>query len=154
MSDHHLAQLNIGLLRAPLDSPAMAGFVALLDPINALADTSPGFVWRLRGEGADDATGVRVFGEEILVNLSVWETYEALWNFTYRSDHLEAVRRRREWFTRMREAFLVLWWVPAGHVPDVEEARDRLALFRERGASPAAFSFRDPMPAPSAAPRA
>lgn len=144
MTAHHLAQLNVGRLRHPLDAPEAAGFVAGLEPINALADSSPGFVWRLTDEGGQDATAIRPAGDDVIVNLSVWESREALWNFTYRSDHMEYVRRRREWFTRAAEAFTVLWWTPAGEPPTVQEALSRLARLREHGPGPEAFTFRRP----------
>ncbi|MQA83412.1 MAG: DUF3291 domain-containing protein [Streptosporangiales bacterium] len=142
---HHLAQFNVGLLRAPLESPELADFVALLDPINALAEESPGFVWRLQTEEGD-ATSVRPYGDMVIVNLSVWESGRALWDFAYASRHLDVVRRRREWFERMAEPYLVLWWVGAGHVPTVAEAMHRLDLLRHEGPSPSAFTFRRFLP--------
>jgi hypothetical protein len=144
MTDHHLAQLNVGRLRRPLDAPESAGFVAGLKPVNALADASPGFVWRLTDEGGEDATSIHPNGDDMIVNLSVWESREALWDFTYRSDHLELLRHRREWFVRATEPIAVLWWVPAGHLPSVGEALDRLARLREKGPGPDAFTFREP----------
>jgi hypothetical protein len=138
---HHLAQLNVATLRHPLDDPRMVPFVEMLDPVNAAADAAPGFVWRLVEEGTADATGLRPAGEDVIVNLTVWETQEALWDFTYRSGHLEVMRRRREWFERHVEAHLVLWWIPAGHLPTVGEALDRLADLRAHGPSPRAFTF-------------
>jgi hypothetical protein len=144
MTDHHLAQLNVGRLIQPLDAPESAGFVAGLKPINALADAAPGFVWRLTDEDGEDATSIHPNGDDmIIVNLSVWESRESLWNFAYRSDHLELLRHRREWFVRMTEPIAVLWWVPAGHVPSVEEALGRLALLCEKGPNPEAFTFRE-----------
>jgi hypothetical protein len=137
----HLAQINIATLRHPLDDPRMTPFVEMLDPVNAAADGAPGFVWRLVEEGEADATGMRPAGEDVIVNFSIWETQEALWDFTYRSGHLEVMRRRREWFERHVEAHLVLWWVPAGHVPTVDEALERLAYLRKHGPSPRAFTF-------------
>ncbi|GAA2391577.1 DUF3291 domain-containing protein [Streptomyces glaucosporus] len=137
----HLAQLNVATLRHPLDDPCMAPFVEMLDPVNAAADDAPGFVWRLVEDGAADATGLRPAGEDVIVNLTVWETQEALWDFTYRSGHLEVMRRRREWFERHVEAHLVLWWIPAGHLPTVGEALERLADLRAHGPSPRAFTF-------------
>ncbi|MCX5396083.1 DUF3291 domain-containing protein [Streptomyces sp. NBC_00102] len=137
----HLAQLNVSTLLHPLDDPRIAPFVELLEPVNATADTAPGFVWRLVGYGGADATDLRPAGENVIVNMSVWETPEALWDFTYRSGHLEVMRRRRDWFDRHVEAHLVLWWVPAGHVPTVEEALERLAGLRAEGPSPRAFTF-------------
>ncbi|MFB6806539.1 DUF3291 domain-containing protein [Streptomyces sp. NPDC056387] len=137
----HLAQINVATLRHPLDDPRMAAFVELLDPVNAAADSAPGFVWRLVEEGAVDATALRPAGEDVIVNMSVWETQEALWDFTYRSGHLEVMRRRREWFERHVEAHLVLWWIPAGHLPTVDEALERLADLQAHGPSPRAFTF-------------
>ncbi|TDD59204.1 DUF3291 domain-containing protein [Actinomadura rubrisoli] len=137
----HLAQLNVATLRYPLDDPRMAGFTALLDPVNALADGAPGFVWRLVEEGEADATGMRPAGDDVIVNFSVWESSEALWDFVYRSGHLETMRRRREWFQRHVDAHLVLWWIPAGHVPTVAEGLERLELLRTVGPSPRAFTF-------------
>lgn len=145
---HHLAQLNVARLRAPLDGPELAGFVAALEPINALADTSPGFVWRLQTEDGD-ATAIRAFADDaVLVNMSVWESIEALADFVYGSPHRAVMARRRQWFERMAEAYLVLWWVPAGHLPTVEEARRRLDLLQRRGPSADAFTFRSPFPPP------
>jgi Domain of unknown function (DUF3291) len=146
----HLAQLNIGRIRAPLDSPELAPFVEALDSINALADTSPGFVWRLQTEDGD-ATAIRPYDDDMmLVNMSVWESLDHLADFVYRSAHSGIMRRRREFFEKMSDAFLVLWWVPAGHRPDVHEAKDRLERLRRDGPTPAAFTFRHHFPPPSA----
>jgi hypothetical protein len=148
MSGYHLAQLNIGRLLAPLESSQLAPFVEALEPINALADGTPGFVWRLQTEDGD-ATAIRAFDDDMLiVNMSVWESVEALADFVYQSDHLSVMRRRREFFERMAEAFMVLWWVPAGHRPSVDEAKDRLERLRRSGPSLEAFTFRAPFPAP------
>ncbi|WP_030167858.1 DUF3291 domain-containing protein, partial [Spirillospora albida] len=141
MTGHHLAQFNLATLTAPLDSPALADFVALLDPVNALADAAPGFVWRLTEEGEPDATGLRPAGHDVIINYSVWESAETLWDFVYRTPHLDTMRRRREWFRRHAEAHLVLWWIPAGYTPTVEEAMERLAHLRGHGPSPRAFTF-------------
>ncbi len=144
----HLAQVNVAVLQAPLDSPQLAGFVELLDPINALADRSPGFVWRLQTEDGD-ATAIRAFEDDrIIVNLSVWASLEALGEFVYESRHLDVLRRRRQWFERMGEAHLALWWIPAGSIPTVEEAKRRLEVLRERGPSPDAFTLREPVAPP------
>ncbi|MCC5474506.1 DUF3291 domain-containing protein [Streptomyces barringtoniae] len=147
----HLAQLNVATLRHPLDDPRMAPFVELLEPVNTAADSAQGFVWRLVEDGAADATALRPAGEDVIVNLTVWETQEALWDFTYRSGHLEVLRRRREWFERHVEAHLVLWWVPAGHLPTTGEALERLADLRAHGPSPRAFTFASPYTAAEAA---
>jgi hypothetical protein len=145
----HLAQLNIALAREPLAAPLLRDFVAALEPVNAAADSSPGFVWRLQTDDGD-ATGIRGFGDDrVIVNLSVWESLEALRGFAYGNrDHLDVMRRRREWFERMPDAFLVLWWVPAGHAPTVAEAEERLDLLRAAGPSPEAFTFRRHFPPP------
>ena len=140
MSNYQLAQLNIAALKAPLDSPELKDFVDNLDRINALAEGSPGFVWRLKGDG-NDATSLRPLGEEIIVNMSVWRDVAALRDFAYRSGHVEIMRRRREWFTRMAEAYMVLWWVPAGHEPTMAEAVERLTLLRQQGPTAAGLHF-------------
>ena len=148
MSRYHIAQLNIGRIVAPLDSPQLAGFVNQLDEINALADAAPGFVWRFQTESGD-ATALRPYDDDrILVNFSVWESPGALHQFVYRTAHVEVMRRRREWFEVMREAYLVLWWVPAGHRPTVQEAIARLETLRSRGLSAEAFTFRELYPQP------
>ncbi|MGH8933920.1 MAG: DUF3291 domain-containing protein [Egibacteraceae bacterium] len=142
----HLAQVNIGLTRAPLDSAKLAGFVAALEPINALTDASPGFVWRLQTEDGD-ATAVRGFGDDrLIINMSVWESIEALATFVYDGAYVAVMRQRRQWFQLMREAFMVLWWVPVGHLPTVAEAEDRLAHLCANGPSPDAFTFKSPFP--------
>ena len=143
----HVAQVNIALPKAPVDSPLMADFMALLDPINALADASDGFVWRLQTDEGN-ATSIRPFEDErLMVNLSTWESVEAMREFVYRSVHVEVMRRRRKWFEHMR-LYMALWWVPAGHIPSVEEAKDRLAHLREHGPTPQAFTFREPFGPP------
>jgi hypothetical protein len=144
---HELAQLNIALMKTPLDSPGMADFVANLAPVNALAERSPGFVWRLQDEEGD-ATAIRPFGPEVLVNLSVWRDVASLTDFVYRSAHVEMLQRRKEWFERASGMHQVLWWVPKGHRPDVREAAVRLARLREHGPTPEAFTFRQTFLAP------
>jgi|RhiMetdeSRZDD1v2_1073273.scaffolds.fasta_scaffold563693_4 hypothetical protein len=140
----HLAQVNIGRARGAIDQPVMAGFVAQLEPINALADASPGFVWRLQTEDGD-ATAVRPYADDrVLINLSVWVDLTALRAFVFRSAHTEVMRHRREWFERFPEAYLALWWVPAGHRPSVAEAVERLGHLQAHGPSGHAFSFREP----------
>lgn len=149
MSRYQLAQLNIASMREPLESPGMADFVANLERINALAEASPGYVWRLQDE-AGDATAIRPFGAEVLVNLSLWRDVQSLSDYVYKSAHTEMLKRRREWFDKLEAAHMVLWWVPAGHLPTVEEAAERLTLLREQGPSAQAFSFRQAFPAPDA----
>lgn len=158
MSAYHLAQLNIGIIKGPIDSPVMAEFVANLDRINALAERSPGFVWRLQTEEGN-ATAIRPYpeNENMAVNLSVWADVDSLRRFVFQSAHVEIMRRRSEWFVKMGEAFLVLWWVPKGHIPGIEEAKARLELLRRKGPTAEAFTFRQAYPppdAPQSAPRA
>ncbi len=144
----HLAQVNIARMHAPLDDPVMEGFRSRLEPINAIADGSPGFVWRLQtAEG--DATAIRAFDDDrIIVNMSVWESLEALHQFVYRSHHVGPLRDRREWFEPMEGPILALWWIPAGHVPTVEEAKAKLEELRLNGPRASAFTFRQPFPPP------
>ena len=149
-SSYQLAQLNIARLKAPLDSPELKDFVDNLDRINELADNSPGFIWRLTGDG-NDATALRPMGDDVIVNMSVWRDVESLKNYVYRSPHVEILKRKREWFTRMAESPFVLWWVAAGHQPTLAEAANKLILLRERGPSPAAFTFVSAFAAPDAA---
>jgi hypothetical protein len=142
----HLAQVNIGRMKDALESPAMAGFVARLDELNALADGSPGFVWRLQTE-AGNATYLRPYDDDrILFNMSVWESVEALKSYVYRSAHADALRRRQDWFSRFEGVYAALWWVPAGHRPSVDEARKRLAWLEADGPTPYAFTFRQVFP--------
>ena len=141
MSAYELAQLNIAVMKEPLDSPGMADFVANLDRINALAESSAGYVWRLQDEDGD-ATALRPMGENILVNMSVWQNIESLNHYVYKTAHIEIMRRRQEWFERMQEAHFVLWWVPIGHHPTITEASARLDLLRNNGPTAEAFSFR------------
>lgn len=149
MSAYELAQLNVASMKYPLDSPEMADFANNLDRINALAEASPGFAWRLQTEEGD-ATALRPYGEHVLVNMSVWQDVEALNQYVYRSAHVEIMRRRREWFERMNEAFMVLWWVPRGHRPTITEAVARLELLRQSGPTARAFTFHKVFPPPGA----
>ena len=143
----HLAQVNIGKIRGPLDGPVMAGFMKRLDEINALADHSPGFVWRLQtNEG--NATYFRPYehDDRILLNMSVWESVEALKNYVYRTAHAELLRHRQEWFEKFAGVYLALWWVPAGHLPGIDEAKKRLAHLEKHGPTQYAFTFKNVFP--------
>ena len=153
MAAHHLAQVNVATLRAPLDGPELAGFVAQLEPLNALADQSPGFVWRLQTEDGD-ATAIRPFDDDrVMVNLSVWASVEAVRNFVYATRHLDVMRHRRAWFHRMPDPYLAMWWPPAGTIPTVAEAKGRLELLTAKGPTTDAFTFRAPFPEPADATR-
>jgi hypothetical protein len=147
--DSQIAQVNIALPREPLDSPALAEFVVNLEPVNALADAAPGFVWRLADESGD-ATSIRVFDDELLIiNMSVWESIEALWSFVYDGGHLEVMRRRREWMRQIADSYMALWWIEAGHIPSTGEARERLDDLREHGPTERAFTFKQRYAAPT-----
>ena len=150
MSTYELAQLNVARMKEPLESPSMADFVNNLDRINALAESSPGFAWRLKTEEGD-ATALRPMGEDTLVNISVWKDVASLNKYVYQSAHVEIMRRRKEWFERMKEAWVVLWWVPKGHRPTVQEAIAKLELLRAIGPTEQAFTFKKAFAAPDAA---
>jgi hypothetical protein len=137
----HIAQLNIALLEEPIEAPRFDEFRAALDRINALAEASPGFVWRLVGDG-NDATGLRPFGPEYLVNLSVWQSIDALFEFTYKTAHTEVMAQRKQWFPKLKSNHMVLWWIKAGQVPSVHEAGERLKHLDAHGPSAHAFTFK------------
>jgi len=144
-----LAQVNIGILRESTDSPVVAEFMNALDEINALAEASPGFVWRMQDDSGN-ATAIRgPWRSEILANMSVWETVQDLERFTYESAHGPYVKRRREWFKPLGGRFMALWWVPAGTTPTLAEAKDRLDLLAEQGVTAEAFTIRRPFPPPA-----
>jgi hypothetical protein len=148
MAVYELAQLNIADMKTPLDAPEMADFVANLDRINALAEGAPGFIWRLKSDDGN-ATSLRPFGANTLVNMSVWASVDDLSNFVYKSLHVEIMKRRKEWFARMAEAYQVLWWVPQGHRPHEYEAMQRLQTLRAMGPTDKAFSFKQPFAKPA-----
>ncbi|MGH8807980.1 MAG: DUF3291 domain-containing protein [Noviherbaspirillum sp.] len=144
----HIAQVNIGRARASIADPLMAGFVARLDEINALAEASPGFVWRLKTDDGN-ATSLQPYDDErILINLSVWESPEHLKQFVYRSAHADVMRERKAWFERFSDAYIALWWVAPGHCPTIAEAKERLAYLQLHGESEFAYSFARQFPAP------
>jgi Domain of unknown function (DUF3291) len=148
MASHHLAQINIGRLVAPIDDPRIADFVAQLDPINALAERSPGFVWRLQS-ASGNATDIPYSDDPfVIVNMSVWESVEALKNFVYASEHISPFRDRAKWFEKMNKPHYCLWWIPAGHIPTVAEGGERLEHYQQKGATPNAFWFGKEFPAP------
>lgn len=150
MGDWHLAQVNVGRLVAPHDDPQVAGFFADLDRINALADASPGFVWRLQGDDGN-ATGFRPTPDpRFIVNISTWSDADALFAFVYRSAHTPVMARRKAYFERFDGAFQCLWWVPAGHRPSIDEVLAKLWLLDRYGPCPQAFTFKTRHPAPDA----
>jgi hypothetical protein len=137
-----LAQINIARMIAPIDSPVMADFVANLDAVNLLAESSPGFVWRLKDD-TNNATSIKVFDDDFLiVNMSVWASVEALFDYVYKSDHKKVLKRKSEWFEHMPEMHMALWYVQPDHFPNVEEAVSRIVHIRDHGETPHAFTFR------------
>ncbi|WP_062437471.1 DUF3291 domain-containing protein [Herbidospora daliensis] len=140
----HLAQFNVAHMRAPVDDPLLAEFVAALEPVNTQADAAPGFVWRaIANEDDPEETITHEFGDHLLINYSIWESRDALWNFVYRSPHLAILQRRREWFHRVAEPYTVMWWVEEGEIPSLKEAWNRLTLLRQKGPTPDAFTFKE-----------
>ncbi|MBB1489426.1 DUF3291 domain-containing protein [Oceanospirillum sediminis] len=145
---YQLAQINIARAVAGLESEQMAGFVARLDEINALADQAPGFVWRLQSE-AGDATSFRVFDDPlILANMSVWQDIGSLKDYVYKSLHVELIRDRDAWFKKMTKAHQALWWIPKGHIPSLEEGKEKLEYLAQHGPGPSVFTFARAFPAP------
>ena len=143
-----IAQLNVGRAVAPMDAAPMADFMARLDEINALAERSPGFVWRLKGESGNN-TDLKVTGDPLfIVNLSVWASLEELHAFTHRSDHRTVFARRYEWFERRDGPNTVIWWQPAGTIPGTVDALGRLHLLEAQGPTPEAFTFKQSFPPP------
>ena len=137
----HLAQINIAKALAEMDDPIMHGFVSRLDEINALADDAPGFVWRLQTDDGD-ALNLRVFDNPMLIiNMSVWDDVASLKNFTYKTMHVEVFKERKKWFTKLGKPHMALWWVPAGHVPTLDEAKEKLELMAQHGPTEEAFTF-------------
>ena len=150
MAGFQLAQFNVARMRGPIDSPVMEGFVSQLERINAIAEATPGFVWRLQTEEGD-ATALRPYDDPMMiVNMSVWESLAALHGYVYQSPHVGPLRERKSWFETPSEAILVLWWVPAGHIPTVDEAKERLEHLRRHGPTDRAFTFRQAFPPPGA----
>ncbi len=142
MPHYHLAQINIGRVRYPVEDPRMAGFMTKLDEINALAERSPGFVWRLQSSEGN-ATSYHAFPDDdrLLLNMSVWTGVNELKDYVYRTAHSQFLRRREEWFEKFEGVYLALWWIPAGHHPTIEEARERLVHLEQHGPTPFAFTF-------------
>ncbi|NNM23926.1 MAG: DUF3291 domain-containing protein [Flavobacteriaceae bacterium] len=139
----HLAQFNIAEAVSNSDDPIMADFFNNTERINALADAAPGFIWRLKDDASGDSYSIKAYDNEfMLINLSVWEDRQSLFNFVYNTDHVEIFKRRKEWFHKMPKMHMVLWYVEKGHIPTVEEAKERLNYLQQHGESKNAFSFR------------
>ncbi len=147
---YELAEINIAKLLAPIDDPRIEGFVDGLDQINVLAESSPGFCWRLQDADGASATSIRAFDDElVLINMSSWESVDYLKDFVFNTVHREFLRRRREWFGALGELYAAMWWVPAGHRPDEIEGIARLEMLRESGPTPEAFTFKERFAPPS-----
>ena len=144
MQKYQLAQLNIArMVGVDINDPIMIDFVTQLDAVNEIAEKSDGFIWRLKDESGN-ATGLNPFDDvQMIVNMSVWEDIAALERFVFNDQLLEVMRRRREWFQRFGKAFMVLWWVPEGHQPTLEEAKERLEYLQNNGATAYAFDFKN-----------
>jgi len=148
----HIAQMNVGTTLYDTDDPRMAYFMENLDRVNALAEATPGFVWRLMGEG-NNATDIKpTENPRFIVNMSVWRSIEALFDYVYRSDHRAVMVRRREWFAKPEGPYHVLWWVEAGHIPSIEEGLARLSHLATHRPTPRAFTFREHFPENAAGP--
>lgn len=142
MSQYHLAQLNIATAIASMESEVMSEFVENLERINQLGEDSPGFVWRLKDE-TGDATSIQVYDNpNVIVNLTVWQDPDSLKHFIFKTDHANFLKRKKQWFESSREATYVLWWIPAGHLPDLAEAKGKLEHLRDHGETTHAFSFK------------
>lgn len=141
LQDFHLAQLNVGRIKYPQDSAEMADFVGALDAINLLAEQSDGFVWRLKDDSGN-AMSFNIFDENTLPNMSVWRDRDSLFKYVYKTGHAHYLGRRKEWFHMPTEGHMVLWWVPAGHRPTLEDAAERLNYLRDHGPTPMAFTFK------------
>ena len=141
MSKLYLAQVNIAKCLAPFSDPIMQGFINNVDKMNAIADSSEGFIWRLKDEDKDAA--VLVFKDDtLIINISVWESREALFNYTYNSDHIEVFKRKKEWFSKIKMMHLAFWYVPEDYIPTFQDAKDRLDYLNAHGETPYAFSFK------------
>ncbi|MEQ9328419.1 MAG: DUF3291 domain-containing protein [Rhodospirillales bacterium] len=151
MTSYHIAQINVGRTLYPMDDPGIADFVNQLDAINAMADVAPGFVWRLQSDSGNATDIVLTEDPQFIINMSVWESVESLFDYVYKTAHTRVMARRRDWFERPDEAYQCLWWVPAGHIPTPQEGLDRLALLNANGPGPGAFTFKQRFPMPDGA---
>ncbi|TPV55643.1 DUF3291 domain-containing protein [Aestuariibacter sp. GS-14] len=144
-----LAQLNVAKTRYPLDDPRIKDFVDNLDRVNAIAEASEGFIWRLKDD-AGNATNIKAFDDpDVILNMSVWSCPQTLKDFLFKTIHRDFLRRKSEWFFAPQTNMYVLWWIEDGHIPTIDEALERLTLLQELGESPEAFSFKSNYPAPS-----
>lgn len=140
--DYNVAQVNIAKRLAPLDDPIMKDFIDNVDAINTIADQSLGFIWRMQNE--DKVEGARIFKDDsLIINISVWETIESLFNFTYKTNHLQVFKRKKEWFSKIDFMHMAFWYVPVGYEPTFQDAKNRLDYLWEFGETPYAFTFKN-----------
>jgi hypothetical protein len=142
--NHHLAELNVGRLVAPTDDPRVAEFMGALDRINGLGKRMPGFVWMMEGSGEPGTgnTDAKIGGDpQYVSNLTVWENVATLENFVWNTVHRQFYERRTEWFEILGEMHFVMWWVPEGHQPTLDEALEKLDHLRKHGNSDFAFDW-------------
>lgn len=150
MTDFYLAQINIAKAKEAIDSPTMKGFVDQIDKINVLAEQAEGFIWRLQGYDGD-ATSINAFDDpNLIINMSVWVDIESLKTYVYKTAHVELIRDRAEWFSKIDKVQQALWWIPKGDIPSIEEGKSKLALLEKNGPSQNAFTFSNSKEKPSA----
>ncbi|MBO0789530.1 MAG: DUF3291 domain-containing protein [Ktedonobacteraceae bacterium] len=145
---YYIAEMNIGRIRAPYDDPIMAGYVKRRREMDTLARRSPGFIWRRTGPGSNAKETDLYEDQTIIANVSVWATIEDFANFVYKTGHQEVIDRGHEWFVSLDGPHYAMWWVPQGHLPSAEEARERLEYLRTYGETPYAFTFKRWFPSP------
>lgn len=141
MTKHYLSQVNIAKSLAPMDDPIMQDFINNVDKINAIADTSEGFIWRLKDEDKEEAAAV-FQDDSLIINMSIWENLESLFNYTYKSGHIEVFKRKKEWFSKMKMVHMAFWYIPEGDIPTFQDAKNRLDYLEKHGDTPFAFSFK------------
>ncbi|WP_298553427.1 DUF3291 domain-containing protein [uncultured Algibacter sp.] len=141
MNTLHLAEVNIAKPLAPMDNPIMQDFVNNVDKMNAIADAADGFIWRLQDEDKDEATAI-FQDDSLIINMSVWENLESLFNYTYNSGHIKVFKRKKEWFSKMKMMHMAFWYVPEGYEPTFQDAKNRLDYLNKHGDTPYAFSFK------------
>jgi hypothetical protein len=152
LAEYHLAQYNVGRLHQPLDHAETAEFIAALEPINEIAEASPGFVWRLKDDDGLSSSFVAVEGIDdplLVVNYSIWTDFESLRHFMYKSGHASYLRRRTEWFEPASEPTALCWWTPSGTIPHVDEAQRRLEHMQANGPSDQGWPLTKPLDQPA-----
>jgi len=144
MTEYQIAEINVARMRGVnINDPIMKEFVDNLDKVNALAESSKGFIWRLKDE-SNNATNLNPFNDEqVIINISVWQSIETLENFIYKTFHTEFLKRRKEWFQSYGKAYTAMWWTPKGQYPAIQEAIEKLDYYQKNGPSELVFDFRN-----------